>query len=287
MFEIALSTTCGKIFIDRNPEVIDESFLSDCAESGIKAVEIALGSLEQCLIADLGRIKELADEAGVKLWSFHLPYRGVTDLSSPAAATDENGIKILAEVIKKASDMGIDKYVVHSTYPFRNENTTDAEIKEKMKVIKQNLSLLADIAEHAGGVMAVENLPPTCLPSTYKEHLEILSADDRLRACFDTNHMIGGSHADHIRALGSKLVTLHVSDYELAAEKHWLPGEGKNNWPEIIDALRDINYHGALPYELAFDNPPPHNPGRRDLTCADIARNAKELFNKEKLTVIK
>jgi len=49
MFEIALSTTCGKIFIDRNPEVIDESFLSDCAESGIKAVEIVK---HVCMIND-------------------------------------------------------------------------------------------------------------------------------------------------------------------------------------------------------------------------------------------
>ena len=289
MYEIALSTTCGKIYVNRNPNLINEDFLKDCAKSGIKTIELAIGGIENCFTADLDKIKSLADSYGIRIWSFHMPYRpfGFMDITSPAKGVKKLGLELVAELIKKAGDMGIGKYVVHSSEVFRDENTTEEEVKDRLNYAKENLCYLADVAEKAGGVVAIENLPPTCCPTNYNEHLELLSADSRLRACFDTNHMIGGDPAEHIRALGSKLVTLHVSDYELTDEKHWLPGEGKNDWPSIVDALSDINYQGVWLYELAFDNPPPHLPGRRNLTCDDIVRNAIEVMSKKEITVIK
>lgn len=288
MYEIALSTTCGKAFVDRNPNLINEDFFKDCAQSGIKNIELVLGSVDNCFTADVDKIKELTDAYGIKMWSFHVPHNpfGLIDISYPAKGAKKIGLDIMSELIKKMGDLGIDKYVVHSSAVFRNENTTEEEVKERLSNAKENLCTLASVASSAGGVIAVENLPPTCCPTNYEEHLDLLSADSRLRACFDTNHKIGGSPAEHIRALGSKLITLHVSDYELAAEKHWLPGEGKNNWNEIVDALHDINYQGMWLYELAFDNPPAQNRQRRNLTCEDIVRNAKEVMSKQKITVI-
>ena len=65
---------------------------------------------------------------------------------------------------------------------------------------------------------------------------------------------------------------------------HWLPGEGDIPWSELYKALLDVGYTGAWMYEIG-----PKCPNTilrdRDLTCADFARNAKEIFEGKPLTV--
>ena len=56
--------------------------------------------------------------------------------------------------------------------------------------------------------------------------MELISADDRLRVCFDTNHLLKESIIDFIYNVGDKIITTHVSDYARENERHWLPGEG-------------------------------------------------------------
>jgi sugar phosphate isomerase/epimerase len=70
-----------------------------------------------------------------------------------------------------------------------------------------------------------------------------------LRVCFDTNHCLIEDNCDYIRAVGPKIVTLHVSDYDFTDEKHWIPGEGKNDWEGIIRTLEEADYSGRFLYE--------------------------------------
>ncbi len=76
----------------------------------------------------------------------------------------------------------------------------------------------------------------------------------------------------------------HVSDYDYIDERHWLPGEGDIPWYDLYNALLEIGYTGAWMYEIG-----PKCPNTilrdRDLTCADFARNAKEIFEGKPLTV--
>ena len=98
--------------------------------------------------------------------------------------------------------------------------------------------------------LCLENLPRTCLGRTSDEMLRFLDAIPTLRAVFDTNHSLMEDNVHFIRAIGEKIVTLHVSDYDFADEKHWLPLEGKNDWEAILSALEDVNYAGRFLYEL-------------------------------------
>ena len=99
-----------------------------------------------------------------------------------------------------------------------------------------SFSILADIAEKYDAVIAVENLPRTCLGRDSFDIKKILSYDDRLRVCFDTNHLLEQKNSDFVFDIGEKIITTHVSDYDLENERHWLPREGIIDWNELIGA---------------------------------------------------
>ena len=112
-----------------------------------------------------------------------------------------------------------------------------------------------------------ENLPRTCLCRTSDEMLRFLRDIPALRVVFDTNHSLKEDNAHYIRAVGEKIVTLHVSDYDFIDEKHWLPLEGKNDWEAILTALEEVGYAGRFLYEL-----------RSGYTYEQVAENYRRLL---------
>ena len=115
--------------------------------------------------------------------------------------------------------------------------------------------------------------------------LRLLAADPRLRVCFDTNHLLRETHGNFVKAVGEKIVTTHVSDYDFIDEKHWLPGEGKVDWPTLTQLLKNAGYGGVWLYEVGF-KAPRSRPRSRDLTCEDFVRNAREIFGGFPITAV-
>jgi sugar phosphate isomerase/epimerase len=155
-----------------------------------------------------------------------------------------------------------------------------------MECAKSSLKKLAEVAAEYGAVIAVENLPRTCLGKNSEEMLELLSADERLRSCFDTNHLLSESHESYIKAVCKYMITSHVSDYDFVDERHLLPGEGKVDWEKLLSDLSENGYVGGWMYEVGFGSSP-RIERERDLTPYDFKRNALELFSGEEPTLIK
>jgi sugar phosphate isomerase/epimerase len=59
-------------------------------------------------------------------------------------------------------------------------------------------------------------------------------------------------HKDFVDALGDKIVTCHMSDYDFVDEKHFFCGNGDINWDELIGLLEGIGYCGPFLYEGGF-----------------------------------
>lgn len=121
-------------------------------------------------------------------------------------------------------------------------------------------------------------MPRTRLGNTTEELKRLISANDKLRVCFDTNHLLKDDNVSFIKEIGDKIVTLHVCDFDLIDEKHWLPGEGKNDWQGILYELQKINYSGAWLYEVLLKTPATIK-RNRDLVYTDFVENAQSLFN--------
>jgi sugar phosphate isomerase/epimerase len=148
------------------------------------------------------------------------------------------------------------------------------------------MAALAAVAAAEGVTVCVEDLPRSCLGNASAELADILSADPRLRVCFDVNHLLKESHADFLRTLGPQIVATHISDYDFVDERHWLPGEGRIDWHALADALDAAGYDGAWNYELSFSRGVKGVDRPRDLTPADIVRNAREIEERRPVTVL-
>lgn len=259
----------------------EEMFIK-CRNAGIQNVEISCHTIEDAQNIDFAKMQRYGKENEVNLRSFHLPFMPFDeiDISSADETIRRNSVKLHCEYIKKAADIGIDKYIIHPS----GEPIKEEERQNRLENAKESLALLAETAASCGGVMAVEDLPRTCLGRDSSDILELLSADGRLRVCFDTNHLLKENPVDFIEKVGDKIITTHISDYDFINERHWLPGEGKLNWQAILNALQKINYSGVWLYEIGLKAPKTIIRDR-DLTCEDFVRNANEIFSGKKPTV--
>ena len=272
MFPVGLST-CSK--------TTDERFFADCAAAGIRFLEISPRA-DAYDAVDWLCLRKNADAYGVQLRSFHLPFLPfeTLDISALDPGIRRASVRRDTELLFRAADAGVGIFVIHPS----GEPIADADRETRMAAAKESLSALCETAAECGGTLAVENLPRTCLGRDAGEITELLTADGRLRVCFDTNHLLRESHDAFLRKTGDKIVTTHVSDYDFIDEKHWLPGEGDVDWPALAAALYKTGYRGAWVYELGFGAPSTlRRP--RDLTPEDFARNAAEIFEGGPLTV--
>lgn len=273
MYKIGLSS-CGF--------ALNEENFKKLHESGIEAIEISR-SLENLKMLNYREVYELAKRYGVLLWSFHLPFMPFAEIDISACDRDVRGstLELHKELISRAADIGIDKFVIHpSGEPIAKENR-----EERMSLSMESLDILAEFAHSQGAVIAVEDLPRTCLGNTADEIIRLISANDKLRVCFDTNHLLIDNNIDFVKKLGEKIITLHVSDYDLVDEKHWLAGEGVVDFYEIYSMLEKVNYGGVWLYELGLKSPKTLTRSR-ELEFSDFVRNAEEIFRHTTITRI-
>ena len=258
-----------RIGVSSKQNDVSETMMRAYAEAGVAAMEVS-PHWERYDEVDYANIRRLADKYGVTLWSYHLQFYPIIDISVPEAETRAYSLERLRGQIERAAGIGIERIVIHpSKEPIAYEDRA-----ERMKYSKDSLALLADYAAKQGATLCVEDLPRTCLGHNSAEMKELLSADERLRCCLDTNHLVGEADHDFVRALGAKIVTLHVSDYDFVDERHWMPGRGKVDWGELIAALREVGYGGVWMYEIDFEAQKTDGA----YTVADFAANARELF---------
>lgn len=273
MYPIGLSS-CGK--------PVTEELFSHYQKAGLTAIELSL-NLEEYDTLPYDRVAAWAKKYEVQLWSLHLPFYpfDVLNISSLNRSLQRATIARLSEIIKRGAAVGIQKFIVHPS----GEPIADEEREERLMTAQESLYTLADVAAKGNGILAVENLPRTCLGKNAAEIIRLTEIDPRLGVCFDTNHLLGEEAVSFIHRLGPKIVSTHISDYDFVDERHWLPGEGRLNWTAIVQALSAIDYRGVWMYELGFQAPKTITRSR-DLTCEDFVTNANEIFARKKLTVL-
>ncbi|MBP3315170.1 MAG: sugar phosphate isomerase/epimerase [Clostridia bacterium] len=269
-----LAHSCG--------EAITAELMTGHKAAGIDTIEVSVGNMELAAALDFAKTRELADEYGIELWSLHLPFLPfhVIDPSNPVIA--DYTVEYFCSLIDKAVEIGIKVFVVHPS----GEPIAASDRPMRMECAKKSLAALAEYATAKGTVIAVEDLPRTCLGRDSSDILELISAHPDLRVCFDTNHLLGEKISDFIAKVGEKIITTHVSDYDEKNERHWLSGEGVIDWKALKDALIAIGYDGPWLYELGLGGSSSTIDRERRLEYSDFRRNYDEIMADLPITLI-
>lgn len=248
-------------------DLSEESFIA-MSEGGMTAVELCC--VKEPGNLDFKKVREYADRHGIYIWTTHLPFQREWSITQETEEARKWAFDFQCMMIERATDIGVDKFVMHPGGPIPGISR-----EESINYVKDAFSRLADFAHARGAQIAVENMIPICLGNTADEVLEIASANDKLRICFDTNHLLLGSHEDFLNKIRDKLITVHINDYDFENERHWLAGYGKIDWVALYKKLCEIGYEGAWIYELS---PGEKKYTSRPLTVRDFYNNAMEIF---------
>lgn len=233
------------------PDLSAERF-KELKQAGIDAVELGIPPVDAASAADVRararKIREWADSAGVEIWSVHIPFGKDLDISSTPEEQRESAVRRILEILDVYAPLRPKKLVIHGSA----EITSPIPLEERQARIAACRKSLAELAPKASAMdaqVALESLPRSCLGNTSEEVLTLIRGIDAVGVCIDTNHALQEKTEDFIRRVGSRVVTIHASDYDGIDEKHWLPGKGINNWTAIVQALQDVGYTGPFLFE--------------------------------------
>jgi len=245
---------------------IDDETMKLCSDVGIKQIEFGVCGIsvdfDDAEIAELiDRCVEIIHRHNIKILSVHLPFGPTWELCTCDDAIREHAMNSYIRLIKICSRIKPERFVLHPGYP----RVPVEERERRIENFRKNVAILS--AEAMPAKIAVENMPQDCLGNTADELIRLVDGIDNVCVCCDMNHWFHEKTYDAVRKLGKRIETIHVSDYDEEVEKHWLPGQGTNDWNKILGELDKIGYRGPFMYECSQVNP-------SDV----VAANKRELF---------
>jgi len=231
--------------VDAKPGNYYDGWFEEMKRAGIYDVE-ASGVFEEMTGEDMRENCRRLKSMGFNIWSMHLPFGSMWDISSPDEEVRSGAVEKMMDFLDVAADYEIKYCVVHPSW----EPIDPQDRPSHKAAFKRSLSHLCSEAGSRGLIIAVEDLPRTCLCNSTAEMAELLEGSSA-GICFDTNHILGEPAHTLTDQLADRVVTLHISDYDYSNEKHWLPGEGDADFGRIFASLKTAGYSGVYIMELA------------------------------------
>lgn len=225
--------------------------LQQVKEAGFDYVEVTLNSLRgkssEERLAAIGRFRADAEQAGLTVWSVHLPFGRAWDISSPNDSLRTAVVGQIAWFIDAVQVLKPRKMVLHPSA----EPIADSLRAVHFENSVNSINTLAETARDTGSQLLIEDLPRTCLCNTSDEMLALFGRiDPSVGICFDTNHLLQETPEAFARAVGDRIASLHVSDYDAVDEKHWVMGKGVIDWPAVVEAIASTGYDGVFMFEV-------------------------------------
>ena len=237
--------------------------LAQVKDAGIKYIEVSINGFwrkkpaEEVYIRANHALNQIK-KAGLKVWSVHLPFSSKMDISVTDTKKREANLRFFEEMIRLAGIFSPKYLVLH---PGSDTVTDETTRSERLKCSRNSICRLALAAKEIGAVLCIENLPRTC-PGRTAEEMDYLTAGiPNVGICFDTNHLLLGSHEDFIEKVGDRIMTLHISDYDGVDEKHWLPYHENSiiDWNALYKSLKRAGYRGVFMFEVTRKNGTPED----------------------------
>lgn len=255
----------------------DEKALVKIANAGFDAVDYSLyiHDAETGVYSGKGfekyaeKIKTVADAAGIKIGQIHAhtPCPSYPDYMENTELYD----RLAANTIISAAIMECPYVVVHPLIML--DRLYDRKYKENYEANLEYYGKMIPYLKESGVKIAIENMwhfddeknkivDTVC--SSAEEMISLANdLGDDFVFCLDVGHcVLTDRTADSmVRALGSRLKTLHIHDNDGIDDTHDLPynssstnmmfpeSSKKIDWDEFLKSLKEVNYDGTLSLE--------------------------------------
>ena len=240
------------------PTYPTEEALTTAADLGFRVVEVFLQAEAEHSTAFSLELDRRRRAAGIRVHSLHL-HTHYFSLWTPYARRAEETRDRFRRTLDLAQRVGAQALTWHGIGAQFNA--------QRLAAFMDSTAWAAEQARAAGITLCIENVSWCYLRTPEQVHaLNALGVP--LGFTFDT-FQAGESHVDPttlIHAMGGRLTTVHLADYDPAGPRHLPPGQGTLDWPAILRALADISYTGPLIIELA------------DIQTLDVLRESRDFI---------
>jgi sugar phosphate isomerase/epimerase len=237
---------------------------------GISSIEIGIGGIlekeslnfkysDKAIDSILSNAKKATDDAGIEIWSIHMPYGKYIDISLSNEVEREKVVTLHKKILQFCQVLKPKIILFHPSW-FLELNERELRKSQMIKSANE----LNESVKDMNAIMVIENMlgPQLLLANGKRERPLCRSVEETVEimnrlpkdiySAIDVNHIKNPENL--IRAMGSRLRTLHISDGDGEKECHYFPcaGEGKNNWTQILSALNEVHYTGPFMYECHY-----------------------------------
>ena len=211
-------------------------------------------------------LKSQIDSSGLKVWSVHMPFSRVIDISIIDSTKRADAVNYVKDMMRLAGLFHPQRVILHPSA----EPVSPDERAERLANSHASIGEIAPVAKEIGAVLCIENLPRTCLGKNSEEMMYLIEGYDEVGLCFDINHLLYQSHEDYLKGISKgKIKTVHISDYDFADERHLLPGVGKIDWAPLWKGIRNNGYDGIMMFECYGE--PAELAHARDILLGNVA----------------
>ena len=238
--------------------------LVDCLgpirESGFSMVEVVFSPphLDYKNAEEVRAAAERLEDLGLEAYSFHAPFGGDIDISSPDLAQREYALDEILKAVDAAAQLAVHYFVIHPG----PENADIPSREERVRRIENVTSVLDRVAvrcEESGIRCVLENKLPHLLFGNSSDLLWILASlqSNQVGACLDTGHAyLAGDLYQLVYKMAPYLRLLHVHDNKGHGDDHLPPGDGRIDWTALMRELAAVRFQGAFILELASSGDP-------------------------------
>jgi inosose dehydratase len=229
-----------------------EDALRDVKSAGYAGVELFDGNL----VAghEDGSLRRLLDETGLQLIA---AYSGANFIF-PDVLEDE--FWRLERAMSLAAEYGAPHFVVGGGAQRAGGNR-----ERDYERLAEGLDRVAELADRRGLVASYH--PHLSTMAETPDQIEQVLSRSAIRFCPDTAHQLaaGGDPAELIRRYGDRIEYVHLKDVRRDPLAFLPLGDGDLDLPDVVRALREIEFDGWLTIELDEYQGPPVEAAARSL----------------------
>ena len=238
--------------------------LQEIKEAGFKYIEITIGhSFGMMNMTDdeakavLQQRKSQVADAGLTLWSIHLPFED--KIWTNIAGSEEIRVQSVNNILRVLT-LCAESFPECKNYVLHASKGTLSPRSESVKQARKSLEQMVPVANKLGVRLCVENLVGSLCP-TIDEMEATIKDIDNVWVTYDIGHAncTGQDVVAFLEWIGPRLGTVHMHDtmFGTKNDSHSLIGEGNiRQWEDVYRTmLKDNRYRGVFMFELTGKNP--------------------------------